>query len=174
MKEYFVKVVAKAGLNKVFIHAKIEDVFDDLEQLKKLLEKNTMYFVHVYRNDFPSYDYVTNVIQVKSLSNLIEAVKNANITIKKEELNKQSRRLELPETYHVVRVEYAPSIVYGNRTFIEVQKLDDPYVGVNMNKVALELHGRVCHGNIVSLPGHWRGIKETPSGNVYTFYYEGE
>lgn len=175
MKEYFVKVVAKAALNKVFIHAKIEDVFDDLDQLRKLLEKNTMYYVHVYRNDFPSYDYVTDVIEVRNLSSLIEAVKNANIKVRKAELKNQYRTLKLPKMYHVVRTEYAPSVVYGNRTFIEIQKVEDPYAGVNTNRAALELHGKVCHGNVVSLPGHWRMIKENqPFEDVYTFYYEGE
>lgn len=175
MREYFVKVVAKGAMNKVFIHAKVEDVFDDLEQLKRLLEKNTTYFVYVYRNDFPSYDYVDHVIEVKNLSKLIDAVKNANIKIRGKELAGEDRTLVLPLSYEVKRVTYSPSNLYGNKTFIEIQKVDDPFAGVNMTNIALQLHASICRGNVVSLIGNWRKVKEIdPLQNVYKFYYDGD
>lgn len=152
MYEYFVKLVVPKGANKVFIHAKLENCFDSTDELKKLLNRNTIYYVWVYLNDFPSYDHVENVVEVEGISNLIDAVRKANIEIKSS-IDGRNRYLTLPEEYEVVRVEFNRSTLYGDKTFIEVQKTSDPYAGVNMSKIALDLRATICKGNVVSLGG---------------------
>lgn len=168
MYEYFIKLVVPKGVNKVFIHADLECGFDSTEELKRLLQKNTVYFVYVYLNDFPAYDHVSDAIKVTGVSSLIETVRTATIKIKNT-IDSRNRYLTLPAGYEVTRVQFDKSSVYGDKTFISVEKTDDPYAGVNMTKIATELCALMCKGNTVALLGEWIMYKENDGAYLFVF-----